>query len=110
MGTNYYAIKKKPCLYGREVHLGKSSIGWLFLFRENDEIHTYPQFKSWLKNNVDSGEYVLFDEYNCEVSKNELIKLIESTQNDEHCKNNPDNFSYDVKNIDGYRFSDRDFS
>lgn len=41
MGTNYYAIKKKPSLYNRKIH---------------------------------------------------------------------ENFSYDTKNIDGYRFVDRDFS
>ena len=55
MGTNYYAIKKKPSLYNREIHIGKSSVGWLFLFRDNEEFHTYPQFKKWLENNVDTG-------------------------------------------------------
>ena len=42
--------KKKPSLYNREIHLGKSSAGWLFLFRDNEEFHTYPQFKRWLED------------------------------------------------------------
>lgn len=109
MGTNYYAVKIKPSLYNRVIHIGKSSFGWLFLFRDNEEFHTYPQFKKWLENNVDTGEYVLFDEYDEKVSKDDLLKLIDSKQNDENCKNNTENFSYS-KNIDGYRFSDRDFS
>ena len=50
MGTCYYAVKKKPSLYNRTIHIGKSSAGWLFLFRDNEEFHTYPQFKKWLEN------------------------------------------------------------
>lgn len=110
MGTNYYAVKKKPTLYNREIHLGKSSAGWLFLFRDNKEFHTYPQFKEWLKNNVDTGEYVLFNEYNEEITKDYLLDLIDKKQADEHNLSNPDNFNYNTKNIDGYRFTDEDFS
>ena len=61
MGTCYYAVKKKPSLYNRTIHLGKSSAGWLFLFRDNEEFHTYPQFKKWLENN---GLYEIFIEKN----------------------------------------------
>lgn len=110
MGTNYYAVRKEPCLYNREIHLGKSSAGWLFLFQEHDEIHTFPQFVKWLENNVDTGEWVLFDEYNKQITKEWLLELIEYKQKDIRCKNNPDNFSYGFKNIDGYRFSDSEFS
>lgn len=110
MGTNYYAVKKKPSLYNRTIHLGKSSAGWLFLFRDNEEFHTYQQFKKWLENNVDTGEYVLFNEYNEEVTKEYLLDLIDTKQKDTDNLSNPDNFSYNTKNIDGYRFTDRDFS
>ena len=110
MGTNYYAVKKKPSLYKRNIHIGKSSAGWLFLFRDNEEFHTYPQFKKWLENNVDTGEYILFNEYNEEITKEELLNLIDRKQKDERNLSNPENFYYDVKNIDGYRFTDRDFS
>lgn len=110
MGTNYYAVKSKPSLYNRVIHIGKSSIGWLFLFKDNDEFHTYPQFKEWLKKNVDTGEYVLFDEYNREITKDYLLSIIDNMQRDEINLKNQENFEYDVKNIDGYRFTDRDFS
>lgn len=110
MSTNFYAVRKEPCLYGREIHLGKSSAGWLFLFEEHDEIHTFPQFIKWLENNVDTGEYLLFNEYNERVSKESLLKLIESKQNDPRCICNPDNFRYGIKNIDGYRFANGKFS
>lgn len=110
IGTNYYAVKKKPSLYNREIHLGKSSAGWLFLFHDNEEFHTYPQFKRWLKDNVDTGEYVLFNEYNEEVTKEYLLDLIDKKQKDERSLNNSENFAYGTKNIDGYRFNDGDFS
>ncbi|MEI3507799.1 MAG: hypothetical protein V8R01_01490 [Bacilli bacterium] len=110
MGTNYYAVRRKPTLYNREIHLGKSSAGWLFLFHDNEEFHTYPQFKRWLENNVDTGEYVLFNEYNEELTKEELLSIIDIKQADPHNINNPDNFRYGTKNIDGYRFNDGDFS
>ena len=106
MSTKYYAVRKEPCLYNREIHLGHSSAGWLFLFREHDDIHTYPQFVKWLEDNVDTGEWVLFDEYNRQVTKEYLLELIESKQNDIRCKNNPYNFCHGCKNIDGYRFSE----
>lgn len=109
MGTNYYAIKVKPCVFDREIHLGKSSGGWLFCFQEHDDIHTFPQFKKWLETHVDTGEYVIMDEYEREVSKEELLELIEHKQNDEKCFSNPDNFTYS-RNIDGYRFKYGDFS
>ncbi len=110
MGTNYYAVKKKACLYNREIHIGKSSYGWLFLFQDNDEFHTYPQFVKWLEDHVDTGEYVLFDEYDKEITKEELLDLIDRKQKDPHNLSNPNNFNYNAKNIDGYRFAEGDFS
>mgnify|MGYP007011216904 CR=1 FL=1 len=57
MGTNYYAVKKKPTI--REpLHIGKSSAGWKFLFHEVNkynsfdwdlEIHTFEQWKEFSK-------------------------------------------------------------
>ena len=109
MGTNYYAVKKKPSLYNRMIHIGKSSAGWLFLFHDCDEFHTYPQFKKWLEREV-PNEYVLCNEYNEEISKEELLDIIDTKQKDEHNLSNPENFEYGAKNIDGYRFNDGDFS
>lgn len=110
MGTNYYAVKKKPTI--REpLHIGKSSAGWKFLFQEvnkyNDfdedlEIHTYKQWKDFLENN---DEIVILNEYDEEISVKEFLQLVEKKQK----TNNINNFD-DCKNIDGYRFSDRNFS
>ena len=104
MGTSYYAVRKKPTLYNRVVHIGKSSLGWKFLFQDCDEFHTYNQFKKWLDREV-PNEYVLFNEYNEEISKEDLLNLIKEKQKE----NNSEDFEYGVKNIDGYRFSDRNF-
>lgn len=119
MGTNYYAVKKKPSLE-EPIHIGKSSFGWLFLFQEqNDtyreypiEWHTYNQVKEWLEKHAigENAPYVILDEYEREIPLEELLKLIEMKQRDERCKNNPDNFNYNTKNVDGYRFTDSDFS
>lgn len=108
MGTNYYAMKKEKPYQGMSIHLGKSSCGWLFCFREHDDIKSFPQFKSWLESHVATGEYTLINDYEDEISIEELLDLIETKQNDEHCRDNPYNFE-DCRNVDGYRFVDCDF-
>ena len=108
MGTNYYAVKKEPCLYGRVIHIGKSSAGWFFQFHDCEYFHTFNQFKTFLDERVRTGEYVIFNEYDEQIEPDRLLKLIENKQNDYHCKRNPENFTY-CKNIDGYRFTDDDF-
>lgn len=107
MGTNYYAVKKKPTI--REpLHIGKSSIGWKFLFHEVNkynsfdwdlEIHTFEQWKEFLKNN---NEIVILNEYDEEVSLIDFLDLVEKKQKEKN-----DEYS---KNVNGYRFTDRDFS
>ena len=73
MGTNYYVVKKKPTI-SDPLHIGKSSAGWKFLFQEVNkynsfdwdlEIHTFEQWKEFLKNN---NEIVILNEYDEEVS------------------------------------------
>ena len=110
MGTNYYAVKKRPTVE-EPIHIGKSSWGWLFCFQDNEYWHTYPQVKQWLRDNVKSknGEYVILDEYDRELSFEEFVEIVDIKQKDERNLRNPDNFKYS-KNIDGYRFSSGDFS
>lgn len=105
MGTNYYAVKKKPSI-DEPIHIGKSSYGWKFLFHEiNDlEIHTYNQWKQWLLEHINS-DYVLLNEYDEEVELDYFFDLVDKKQKEE----NPAEFS-NSKNIDGYRFTDSDFS
>ena len=110
MGTNYYAVKKKPTITS-PLHIGKSSCGWKFLFHEvskyNEfdydlEIHTFEQWKEFLENN---NEIVILDEYDREVSTKEFLELVSKKQKE----NNTDDFRY-CKNVNGYRFADGDFS
>ena len=110
MGTNYYAVKNVPTTFECEwrIHIGKSSAGWLFLFQDCEYFHTYPQVVKWLDDNVRSGNYVLMNEYDEVISVDDFIELVQKKQNDLHCRNNPDNFEY-CRNIDGYRFDDREF-
>lgn len=111
MGTNYYAVRKKPTIT-EPLHIGKSSCGWKFLFHEVNkyncefdgelEIHTFEQWKEFLENN---DEIVILDEYDREISVEDFFRLVEKKQKE----NNVDNFSY-CKNVNGYRFTGGDFS
>lgn len=104
MGTNYYAVKKKPRIVKiyDEIHLGKSSVGWKFVFQEQEQYHNFEEFKDFILNN---NEWIIKNEYGEEVSPNELLELIKTKQKE----NNPDDFTW-AKNVGGYRFSDKDFS
>ena len=117
MGTNYYAVRNRPTTE-HPHHIGKSSVGWLFHFQEQSDTwseppvtwHTWPQVKTWLKNHtVDSTEFVIMDEYDEIIPYDVFVDLVETKQNDPETRDNPDNFNYRVKNIDGYRFSDEEF-
>lgn len=111
MGINYYVVKRKPTIT-EPLHIGKSSAGWRFLFHEVNkgstdfdydlEIHTFEQWRDFLKNNK---RIVILDEYDQEIKVDKLLKLIEDKQK----INNPVDFLYN-KNVNGYRFSDSNFS
>lgn len=59
----------------------------------------------WLHNYVEvSKEYVILDEYDDIVSLDEFKALVDRKQNE----NNPDDFTY-ARNVDGYRFMDKEF-
>lgn len=116
MGTNYYAVRARPTI-NEPIHIGKSSIGWLFLFQAQNQKYTEPpvvwntfdQLKQWLEEfTVNRKEYVIIDEYDQVIPYIKFIEFVERKQNDERCKGNPENFTYD-RNINGYRFTDEDF-
>lgn len=111
MGTNYYAVKKKPSLYNLAIHIGKSSAGWKFLFRGyQDEkfnygiyrlnINSIEDWKKYLKEN----NVVILNEYDEEISYDNFFKLVEEKQKEE----NKDNFC-NCCNVNGYRFTFHDF-
>lgn len=114
MGTNYYVVPNRPSVH-EPIHIGKSSIGWMFNFQsQHDPWHeppiewnTFEQVRDWLyKNTVQSNEFVIMDEYDKIIPFDELMELIEDKQNDPYCRDNPDNFDGYTRNVNGYRFSD----
>ena len=90
-------------------HIGKSSWGWLFGFQEQDEWHTYKEFKEFITSKEFESNYDIIDEYNRIITVDEMLDLIDTKQSDEHNLSNSDNFKYS-ENRDGYRFSKGDFS
>lgn len=118
MGTNYYAVRNKPSI-ADPIHIGKSSCGWLFCFQEQDikwtdfpvSWHSYDDVKEWLERHTtgDNPTHVIIDEYDRVKTFEEFIDLVDTKQNDPRNLENPENFIYS-KNVNGYRFSDGDFS
>ena len=117
MGTNYYAVRNRPSV-SSPIHIGKASCGWLFHFQSQNDLwndppvvwNTYSQVKDWLyKYTVESNDFVIMDEYDRIVPYEDFIEKVEWRQKDKNCRDNKDNFSYSVRNVDGYRFSDGDF-
>ncbi len=112
MGTNYYAVRNRPTV-DKPVHIGKSSMGWKFLFQTQNDIwnepkiiwNTYDQVYEWLyKYTVESNDYVIMDEYDEIISFDDFIQMVESKQNE----NNDNDFTY-AKNVNGYRFTNENF-
>ena len=110
MGTNYYAVPKHPTTKS-PIHIGKSSIGWQFLFQTQHERwndppvvwDNYNECRDWLhKYTVENPIYVILDEYDEVISFDDFFKMVERKQDED--KDNPDNFRY-ANNINGYRFS-----
>ena len=113
MGTNYFAVSTKPTVC-HPIHIGKSSAGWKFLFHRvdiwdnyfsNDALNTFPQWKKFLEKQTSNGNIVIMNEYDKVVPLDEFLALVERKQSE----NNPDDFTY-ADNIDGYRFTNGEFS
>lgn len=90
-------------------HIGKSSLGWLFNFQDQEEWHSYKEFKDYILNEELFKDKVIIDEYGEEFTPEKMIEFIDIKQNDKRNQENPDNFKY-CRNVDGYRFSSGDFS
>lgn len=112
MGTNYYAVRFRPTT-DEPIHIGKSSAGWRFCFHTQNKQwndppvvwNTFEQVRDWLKKyTVENNYYVIINEYDEIIRYNDFIDMVQEKQS----INNPDNFTYS-RNVNGYRFSDRDF-
>lgn len=75
-GLGEYTLTDRPD-WGYQIHIGKSSLGRTFLF------HGYKQISSLndLKVLIDSGEWLLYDEYNRLWTIEEFEVLVKSKKN-----------------------------
>ncbi len=91
MGTNYYLQVNycEHCKRYDEVHLGKCSKGWKFLFRKSENI----------KNIADAvyltSKYLIIDEYGRNISSKDFWDMVHKKQNEK---------SHDEEVIDGFDF------
>jgi hypothetical protein len=109
MGTNYYYdINKCPtCHRSEKLHIGKSSVGWKFNFQSEKGIRSWDEWKDFIKSNPGK----IIDEYDKELTLEELENWIETKQNNPNNKNHINYYPEDgFLDKDGYVFSDRDFS
>jgi len=105
-----YGLDYPLSIHEREAkHIGKSSWGWLFNFQDQDEWHSYEQFKNYITNKDNMKDKIIINEYNEKLTPKEMLKIIDDKQKDKRNLENPDNFHY-CRNVDGYRFSSGDFS
>lgn len=110
MGTNYYLVKNRPSVEGG-LHIGKSSMGWRFLFYkppfyEHDRcLNTFEQWRDYLKEVTEEGTHIIMSEYDEIFTFDEFMYLVESKQREQ----SEDMFAY-CENVNGYRFSDWEFS
>ena len=114
MGTNYYAVKNRPTVC-KPIHIGKASAGWMFLFREHDEFwieppivwHSFEDVKKWLDTYVgEKKTYIIMNECDEQVSLQDFYEMVDMKQKRD--SDNADNFS-NARNVNGYRFSEREF-
>jgi len=108
MGTNYYTKLNECSKCGRydEIHLGKSSAGWQFTFQYNGGqfYKNVKEMKAWLKNKN------IIDEYGDPVTYTRFWVMVRQKQKTEfknHAKEYPSDYDFV---IEGYSFTDREFS
>lgn len=122
MGTNYY-LRVKDTIFNTEnnfflknkdkikealnLHIGKSSCGWKFLFQSYENIKS---FDEWV-NIINGEDYEIYDEYDQLVEKDWFVKFVfeqqAKTYNQSHFGQGYD--SHYTKDKNGYEFSEGDF-
>lgn len=115
MGTNFYTHSKtcESCGHKPEgIHLGKSSVGWQFSFQYNggEYYKNVEEMKAWL------ADKEIEDEYGESVSHKKFWDMVAAKQTEDnlnHAKMMHKEYpSYRDREyiIDGYSFSDGEFS
>lgn len=106
MGTNYYHHEEvcDHCGHAKSVtHIGKSSVGWTFIFHGTNEIRSY---QDWLTRLRAGGRIV--DEYGRVVPLDEFEKLVAAKKDgSNHAINYPSGSWLDQE---GHGFSGGEFS
>lgn len=102
MGTNYFLRVNncKECGRYEEVHIGKKSFGWKFVF-SIDLGHSYKDVMKLLEENKNN----IYNEYNENVFLDKFKKIVEESQSE--LTHNTYNNNYTDEQ--GYDFCDRDF-
>ena len=107
MGTNFYTRENecKHCERYEDIHLGKSSAGWQFSFQYNGGKYykNVEEMKGWLKDKE------IRDEYNEKISYEDFWQKVESKKDGLNHTTEVGRSDID-KIIDGYSFSDCEFS
>jgi len=114
MGTNYYIHKNKCDQCGRyeEIHLGKSSHGWQFIFNYNggEYYKTVEEMYKWLRRKT------IYNEYGEKITLRQFKEMVQEKQANPENKNHVE---YAEKNhgkrehtfkIDEYAFINSEFS
>ena len=102
MGTNYFLHRNKCDKCGRydEVHIGKSSGGWRFVFHYIP--NAFEKVTDWMQAMADGQ---IFDEYGRLVSFNEFWTTVDIKQKElRQCG------LQGFRDIDNYDFLEGDFS
>lgn len=117
MGTNYYVNQEccPTCGHTPErEHIGKSSVGWKFLFAPLERKGAEP-ITSWKEWRAYLADKPIVDEYGDAVPLSELVCLVEAKQSDGLCAETASSMQYgptpkserwkhERKDADGYRF------
>lgn len=111
MGTNFYIKRTKPREVFDEYHIAKTSCGWLPSFQaytpygEDDKrpaVHSVADIKML----VDSGEYIIIDEYDDEYDWEAFTdRVLEFGDDFNNSSHHPD-----FKDNQGYEFIKADYS
>jgi hypothetical protein len=115
MGTNYYVPAAPPCPtcgHGSgDLHIGKSSAGWVFNFRA----HTEHGLTSWAAWQAFLEGREIRDEYGDPVTLDELREIVASKVGKWNSKTAPasvwgpygrEGYTFDAE---GHQFSEREF-
>ena len=106
MGTNYY-LKSNACKEcghcQSEKHIGKSSIGWKFLFRSHFQIQ---DFDEWVEELNDPFK-LIYDEYGRKITLEKFLDLVNNTS---QLKSHVGLDTYIYEDNKGYEFRRNEFS